>query len=191
MFPQSTVTEDTFHCRVGIIDALGKIILYGHTIPYNTDFNGFLEQLSMAPFHPLLRIGDHDDYASWAKRLEFLSSDKAAIAKLELLIEQHKTTDYEKLAEWLWVCGDGDSDSGGKLITGETEFNAFMALAKSKKLGQGCLMRVSLQKHHHCLLPHITQNEQKRPFMHDCLILSGYRVKILQHYREAQVPRSE
>lgn len=162
MFPQTTAPEDAFHCRVGIIDALGNMILYAHTIPYNTGFNGFLEQLSMDPFRPLLKIGDHADYASWAKRLEFLSSDKAAIAKLELLIEQHKTTDYEKLAEWLWACGDGNGESGGKLITGETEFNAFMALAKSKKLGQGCLMRVSLQTHHHCLHSlssycHITQ----------------------------------
>lgn len=191
MCPQSTAADDAFHCRVGITDALGKITLYGHTIPYNTDFNGFLEQLSMDPFHPLLRIGDCADYASWAKRLEFLSSDKAAIVKLEFLIEQHKTTDYEKLAEWLWLCGDGDG--GGKLITGETEFNAFMALARSKKLGNGCLMRVSPQTHHYCLLPcrfvaTLLTNEQKTIIMHNHLILSGCRVKILQHYREAQVP---
>lgn len=152
MFPQTTAPDEVFHCLVGIIDALGNIILYEHSISYDTDFNGFLEQLSMDPFHPRLRIGDDADYFSWAKRLQFLSSDKDAIAKLDLLIEQHKTTDYEKLAEWLWIRGDGDN--GGELITGETEFNAFMALARSKKLGNGCLMRVSPQTRHHCLLPY-------------------------------------
>lgn len=150
MVPQPAVTDDVFYCRVGIIDALGNAILHGHTIPYNIGFQGFLERLQVDTFHPLLRIGNDADYVSWAKRLEFLSSDLAAIAKLEFLIEQHKTTDYKKLAEWLWVCPE--VDFGGKLITGEKEFNAFMALARSKELGNGCLMRVSPQTHPRRLL---------------------------------------
>lgn len=150
MVPQSVVIDDVFYCRVGIVDAMGNAILHGHTIPYSIEFQGFLQRLYVDTFHPLLKIDDDAGYISWAKRLEFLSSDLAAIAKLEFMIEQHKTTDYKKLAEWLWVCPEGDF--GGKLITGEKEFNTFMALARSKKLGNGCLMRVSPQIHHRRLL---------------------------------------
>lgn len=134
-----------FHCLVGIIDGLGNALLYDHTMPHNIDFKDFLERLQVDAFQPLLTIHDESDYASWAKRLDFLSSDEAAIAKLETLIEQHMNTNYEQLAEWLWVCEDRDGEFGGKFITGEKEFKAFMALASSKKLGKGCLMRVSSQ----------------------------------------------
>ncbi|KAJ4420128.1 hypothetical protein N0V82_004575 [Gnomoniopsis sp. IMI 355080] len=143
MVKQSSSSDKMFPCRVVIVDGLGNALLYDHTMPYNVDFEGFQKRLQIDTFHPLLRIHDESDYASWAKRLEFLSADKAAIAKLAMLIEQHKHTDYDNLAEWMWYGKDRNGDSGGRPITGEKDFNAFMALARSKKLGEGCLMRVA------------------------------------------------
>lgn len=170
MEKQHTRPDKTFLCRVVIIDGLGNAFLYDNTIPYTIGFKEFLGRLQVDAFRPLLKIHDELDYASWAKRLSFLSSDEAAIAKLEVLIDQHKNTNYDNLAEWLWICADGSGDSGGKLIADEKEFQAFMALAKSKRLGKGCLMRVSLlttfshldlfQLHNHTtciLLNHISE----------------------------------
>lgn len=133
-----------FNCLVSIVDGLGNAFLYDHTIPYNVDFKGFLERLQVDTFRPLLTVHDEYDYVSWAKRLDFLTFDKIAIAKLEVLIKQHQNTNYEKLPEWLWIGEDRERGFRGKVIAGEKEFKSFMALAISKKLGKGCLMRASL-----------------------------------------------
>lgn len=145
MAEQSADSDEMLHCRVTIIDGLGNAIIQNYTMPYNINFQGFLDRLQVDTFHPLLKTHDESDYASWAKRLDFLESDKVGITKLESLIEQHKHTDYEKVAEWLWICKDRSGDIGGRFIAGEKDLKAFMALAKSKKLGHGCLMRVSLR----------------------------------------------
>ncbi|KAJ4391646.1 hypothetical protein N0V93_005265 [Gnomoniopsis smithogilvyi] len=164
MFEHSATPDNIFDCHVTFIDGIGNMLLYDLPIPVNVEFEGFLTRLQVDTFRSLSSVHDESDYASWAKRLDFLSTDKPAIAKLEKLIDQHKQTDYEKLAEWLWVCEDRTGDVRGMFITGEKDFKAFMALASSKKLGKGCLMRVSESKFHEIIitLKHLEMKEDRR-----------------------------
>ncbi|CAN8096995.1 unnamed protein product [Discula destructiva] len=125
------------------VDGLGNDYLYDFELPYDIDYRGFLLKIELRfGAQPCFKIHDESDYINWAKRLKLLSIDKDRITNIQTLIEKYKSTDFEKLWEWMWWPGCHSSSS--ITIEGDETFNALMAKAKAGELDEkGCFMRLS------------------------------------------------